>query len=140
MEEEMSYKIQRGNVFKGAMGILMIAIMLGATAPAVQAASCRNLGVYTDYFYAPLHDPPNAPAIWIWNGAVRPDPSKMTIYYYSLVGKEFVPPSDWGVRTDAPQKENSNGWYIYYIGKRFYQLPWNTNWNDDWRWTVTYCT
>jgi len=40
----------------------------------------------------------------------------------------------------APQKENSNGWYIYYIGGRFYQLPWNTNWNDDWRWRVTYCT
>ena len=78
--------------------------IMGATAPAAQAVTCRNLGVYTDYWYNPQHPPANAPAIWIWNGAVRPDPSKMTIYYYSSVGLEFVPsPSNWGVRTDAPQ-------------------------------------
>lgn len=107
-----------------------------ASAQKTYISSCRNLGVYTDWYN-------NKPSIYIWNGAVRPVPSKMSISFYGPFGWEPVPsPSDWGVRTDAPQVENRNGWYIYFIATRWIYLttPHSLFWNDDWRWRVTYCS
>ncbi len=110
--------------------ILLILLVAGTTV--AQAVNCRNLGVYTDYYNG-------KPTILIWNGAIRPDPYKMTISYYGSLGRETVPsPSDWGVRTDAPQFENRNGWYGYFIATRWYSY--HAFWNDDWRWNVRYCT
>lgn len=102
-----------------------------------QAQTCRNFGVYTSYWQS-------KPAIWIQGGSVRPAPNRMTIYYYNGRSWEVVPsPSDWGVRTDAPQVENpgGNGWYTYFIATRWISLypSSHAGWNDDWRWSVKYC-
>jgi hypothetical protein len=122
--------------------VLATALLFGVTAAvgsAADAATCRNLGVYTDYWYNTQHNPANAPAIYIWNGAVRPDPKKIKISYNGSLGREIVPsPGDWGVRTDAPQAENRSGWYVYYIATRWYSY--HVFWNDDWRWSVSYCS
>ncbi len=122
----------------------MIAIMLGATAPAAQAVTCRSLGVYTGLHWDSRHMPPLAPAIYIYNGpnSVRPDPSKMKIWYDNGNYNELVPSPSWdGVKTDAPWGENFNGgWYGYWIAGRWYSQPSHFGWDDDWRWHVDYCT
>src|SRR5438045_9239829 len=84
------------------------------------AATCRDLGVYTDWLYNTQHNPNPAPAIWIWNNGIAPTPSKMTIYYNGWWQETVPSPDDWGVRTDAPQLGAGNGWLVYYIAGRWY--------------------
>jgi hypothetical protein len=128
-----------GRVARVALTVLLTAAALLTIAPAASAATCRTLGAYTDYYYSPQHFPPNQPSLYIWNGAVRPDPGRLTVLYYGSLGWEVVPtPSNDGVRTDAPQAENRNGWYIYFIATRWYLT--HPLWNDDGRWRVVTCS
>ncbi len=122
-----------------ARGLKVGTGLLGAGALAVapqlahkaSAAHCRRLGTYTDYYMG-------KPILYIWNGSARPDHNKLSLRYHNGLYYESVPsPSDWGVRTDAPQVENSSGWYGYFIASRWYYLH---SWNDDWRWYALYCS
>jgi hypothetical protein len=126
--------------------LALLALTTILTTQPARAAACRNLGVYTDWLYSPPnanppHDPNPAPAIWIWNNGIPPTPSKMTIYYNGWWQETVPSPSDWGVRTDAPQPGAGNGWLVYYIAGRWYNNAWNDHgaWNEDGRWKVTYC-
>jgi hypothetical protein len=139
-------RVVRSLVFL-ALAVALIAGSVGLAPAPVQAASCRNLSIYADYSPKNIHD--GQPSIFIWNGNVRPDPSKLTLWFQNGLWKESVPaPSDWGVRTDAPWIEKRDGgWYGYFIASRWILLdvtngiPVNHSklWNDDWRWSVVYC-
>lgn len=129
------------HILKITLGILVLVSVLGAAAPSAQAATCRSMGVYTDYHWAPDHDPKNAPMIFIWNGANKPDPSKMMITYNNGWFRELVPSPSWlGIDTNNPWwgGSRSSGWWAYGISGGWYPL--HSGWNDDWRWKVTYCT
>lgn len=129
-----------------AMALVIASIIALLPAQQVQAAGCRYLSIYADYSPQSQHN--GQPSVFIWNGNVRPDPSKLTIKFYNASNYlETVPsPSDWGIRTDAPWIERRDGgWYGYYIATRwingltppfyFHQVTWN----DDWRWSAYYC-
>jgi hypothetical protein len=136
-------KTQGGNIFKAAIGIMVLVSFMGATAPAAQAA-CTPKGVYTQGIWDWSHAPPYVPMIYIWNGDNQPDPSKMKIWYNNGQYWELVPsPSDSGIQTNKPWsggKEN-HGWWGYGISTGWYsKTPSHWNWDDDSRWHVDYCT
>jgi hypothetical protein len=122
------------------LGVVLVlgSVGLSPVSPA-KAASCRQVGAYTDYSPKNIHNA--QPSLFIWNGSVRPEWTKLTISYNNGLFWERVPSGkdngDFGVRTDAPWLENSSGWYGYFIATRWYSV--HPGWNDDWRWYVQYC-
>ncbi len=136
MERALGKMLHIKVIVAAATAAVAMLLLASAWPAPAEAATCRSLGVYTDYYKG-------KPAIYIWNGSVRPVPSKMTLFYYGPRGWETVAsPSDWGVRTNAPQLENRRGWYVYFIATRWvvtHTAPYS-NWNDDWRWKVRYCS
>jgi hypothetical protein len=140
--ERMTIVHQMKRMWPKATIIALAMLFFATMAPPVQrvsAQSCRQLSAYTDVY--------NGKAIlYVWYGMQQPIANKFSIVYKGQV-PEWVPaPSDWGIRTDAPQiSHRDGGWWGYYIATRwiteFPPVPKNEhyNWNDDWRWVVQYC-
>ena len=75
------------------------------------------------------------PAISVYTGSnVRPENVKITFN-----GWQVPAPSDWGIRTNAPQSSTGGKW-VYFIATRWLSsVPtrWGI-WADGWRWQFIY--
>lgn len=76
------------------------------------------------------------PALYVYTNTGDVKPKILSITFDG----QYVPqPSDWGIRTDAPQPPHAYGVWKYYIASRWINLGghWLT-WDDNWRWSVVY--